>query len=158
MYATGEHRASRAELLGNALGSSTYRCAFGMAMIKRVERVLLALREQPKQLAWLILSRCLAGGNTRLLRLDTADLVSNSVNRSTSARTAVLHALYLTFGAVLSPLSLIPRCLHSCCGAAAWASGATRLWLPRPGRACVREQIMSWVAARVGVERNCHDG
>lgn len=51
-----------------------------MAMIKRVERVLPALREQPKQLAWLILSRCLAGGNTRLLRLDTADLVSNSVN------------------------------------------------------------------------------
>ena len=80
MYATGEHRASRAELLGNALGRATFRWAFGMAKIKRVERVLPALREQPKQLAWLILSRCLAGGNTRLLRLDTADLVSNSVN------------------------------------------------------------------------------
>lgn len=74
-------RTSGTEILGTALGSAAFRWAFGMAKIERIERVLPALRELPKHLAWLILSRCLAGRNAHLLRqLETADLVTHGIN------------------------------------------------------------------------------
>ena len=74
-------RQTGTDLLGTALGSAGYREAFGMAKVERIERILPALVELPKQLAWLILSRCLVGRNAHLLRqLETADLCANGVN------------------------------------------------------------------------------
>ena len=74
-------RESGTELLGTALGSAAFRWEFGMAKVERIERVLPALCELPKHLAWLILSRCLAGRNAHLLRqLETADLVTYGIN------------------------------------------------------------------------------